>query len=127
METKEKIAAFATGCAGYPILELLWRGRTHWSMGLAGGLSLLLVYPLCQKKNSRLFCCKAAAVITAVELVFGLIFNIILRKNVWDYSKLRFNLWGQVCLPYFLLWVLLAFPVRAICRGLRWVCKEASW
>lgn len=125
MIIKEKILAFATGFAGYPLLEMLWRGRTHWSMALAGGLSLLFVYPICIKKDTRFFCCKAAAVITLVELVFGIVFNIILRKNVWDYSKLRFNLWGQICLPYCLLWLLLAFPIRRICCGLQKICRRS--
>lgn len=124
MNGKERCAAFAVGSAGYPLLELLWRGRTHWSMALAGGLSLLLIYPLSAGRKRRFYCCKAAAVITAVELLFGIVFNIILRKNVWDYSKMRGNLWGQICLPYCLLWVLLALPIRWICCGLRRICKE---
>ena len=127
MEKREKIAAFATGFAGYPLLEMLWRGRTHWSMALAGGLSLLFAYPICTKKSGRMVCCKIAGIITAIELVFGIIFNIILRKNVWDYSGMRFNLWGRICLPYCLLWLLLAFPVKALCCGLKKLCKEASW
>ena len=28
------------GAAGYPLAELCWRGRTHWSMALLGGLCL---------------------------------------------------------------------------------------
>ena len=30
-------AVFALGAAGYAALELLWRGRTHWTMALTGG------------------------------------------------------------------------------------------
>lgn len=124
MKRKEKIAAFATGFTGYPLMELLWRGRTHWSMALAGGLALLCLYPICTKKGCRMICCKTAAVITTIELVFGIIFNIILRKNVWDYSKVRFNLWGQICLPYCLLWLLLGHPIRLVCCGLQKLCKR---
>jgi hypothetical protein len=124
MKKSEKIAAFTAGFTGYPLLELLWRGRTHWSMALAGGLALLLLFPICTKKGVRLICCKTAAVITAIELVFGILFNIILRKNVWDYSKMQFNLWGQICLPYCLLWLLLGYPIRLICCGLRRLCRN---
>ena len=46
--------------------------------------------------------------ITAVEFVFGVIFNIILKKNVWDYSKMPMNIIGQICMPYSCLWVLLS-------------------
>ena len=46
--------------------------------------------------------------ITAVEFVFGVIFNLILKKNVWDYSKMPLNVIGQICAPYSCLWVLLS-------------------
>ncbi len=115
MNRREKWASFLTGFLGYPTLELFWRGRTHWSMALAGGLSMLLLYPARKKRH---FCLRAAAVITGVELVFGCIFNLLLKKNVWDYSRKRGNLWGQICLPYCLLWFLLGVPVRGLCNAL---------
>ena len=31
---------FWIGAAGYPLIELWWRGRTHPSMALAGGLAM---------------------------------------------------------------------------------------
>ena len=34
-------AVFALGAAGYATLELLWRGRTHWTMALTGGAVLV--------------------------------------------------------------------------------------
>lgn len=46
--------------------------------------------------------------VTAVEFIFGVVFNIILKKNVWDYSKMPMNIGGQVCFPYSCLWVLLS-------------------
>lgn len=123
MKKCEKLGAFTAGFAGYPLLELLWRGRTHWSMALAGGLAGVLLYPICTRRHARLVCCKTAAVITAIELVFGIIFNVILRKNVWDYSHKRWNLWGQICLPYCMLWFLLGIPIRLLCSGLKRVCR----
>ncbi len=120
MRKIEKWMSFTAGFAGYPALELLWRGRTHWSMALAGGLAMLLLYPARSKKH---FCLRAAAVITALELLFGIIFNLILKKKVWDYSKSRWNLWGQICLPYCILWFLLGIPIRALCKGLHRICK----
>ena len=123
MKNSEKIAAFTTGFAGYPLLELLWRGRTHPSMALAGGLAGLLLYPVCCKRGAKRVCLKTAAIITAIELIFGIVFNLILRKNVWDYSQKRWNLWGQICLPYCLLWFLLGIPLRPVCRLLKRVCR----
>ena len=46
--------------------------------------------------------------VTAVEFIFGVVFNIILKKNVWDYSKMPMNIVGQICMPYSCLWVLLS-------------------
>lgn len=108
---KIKFIEFTFGALGYGILELLWRGRTHWSMLLAGGLSFLGLGKVSKKtKNSGLLkvALLGSAVITSIELIFGIIFNIIFKKNVWDYSKLPFNLGGQVCARYSILWGILS-------------------
>ena len=49
-----------------------------------------------------------SAVVTSVEFVFGIIFNVILKKNVWDYSKLPLNIGGQICAVYSFIWMLLS-------------------
>lgn len=46
--------------------------------------------------------------VTGIEFIFGVVFNIILKKNVWDYSKMPMNIGGQICMPYSCLWVLLS-------------------
>ena len=102
---------FVIGGVGYAALELLWRGRTHWSMMLAGGLCFVLFSLIAEKLVSRSIVFKAALCaigVTAVELIFGVIFNIILKMRVWDYSHLPFNLFGQICPLYTLLWAGLA-------------------
>lgn len=42
--------------------------------------------------------------VTAIELVFGLIFNVWLGMNVWDYSNQPFNILGQICPIFSLIW-----------------------
>ena len=123
MKESEKIVSFAAGFAGYPLLEWLWRGHTHWSMAWAGGFALLALYP-CAKSKTLRFCLRAALVITAIELLFGILFNLILKANVWDYSKLRGNLWGQICLPFTCLWFLLGIPIRLLCKMIGKLCKD---
>ncbi len=111
---KTKLIEFSFGAIGYGILELLWRGRTHWSMLIAGGLSFLGLGKVSKKtKNAGLLkiAILGSAVITAIELIFGIIFNVILKKNVWDYSKLPFNLGGQICARYSILWGLLSIII----------------
>lgn len=49
-----------------------------------------------------------SALITGIEYIFGVIFNIILKKNVWDYSRMPFNISGQVCILYSFFWMLLS-------------------
>ncbi len=69
----EKSALFCLGALGYGCIELAWRGRTHWTMLLAGGLCMLALWAL----NERLGrwpllarCAAGALVITGVELAF---------------------------------------------------------
>ena len=49
-----------------------------------------------------------SAFITSIEFIFGIVFNIILKKNVWDYSKMPFNLCGQICLVYSAIWTVIS-------------------
>ena len=99
----------------YGILEILWRGYTHWSMIL---LAALLCIPL-DIANERMPWALPLWVqsvvgglcITGAELAAGLIFNIWLGLGIWDYSGLWGNLWGQICPRFAALWCLLAAPV----------------
>ena len=46
--------------------------------------------------------------ITDLEFITGIIVNLILHLNVWDYSNLPFNLLGQICLPFCIIWFFLS-------------------
>ena len=37
-------AIFLLGALGYGAVETLWRGGTHWTMLLTGGVCFLLIY-----------------------------------------------------------------------------------
>ncbi len=104
---------FGIGAVGYCFLELLWRGFTHPSMALAGGLSFLLISVIQHKMKRLKFiyrCVLSGLSITAVELVFGLIFNVWLGMFVWDYSLMPLNFLGQICFLYAVLWCFLSAP-----------------
>lgn len=107
------LLAFFLGGTLYVLLELLWRGRSHVSMFCVGGLALLLLHGLFLRFALPLFaqCLVGGLVITAIEFVAGAIVNVHLKLNVWDYSKMPLNLYGQVCLPFSLLWCLLTLPI----------------
>ena len=107
----KKYAVFFIICGlGYAIIELLWRGRTHWSMMLAGGICFILFSVIAEKLRGQRLLYKAilcALAVTAVEFIFGIVFNIILRMQVWDYSGVPLNFLGQICLLYTVIWGIL--------------------
>ncbi len=110
---------FLTGSCAYPTLEMIWRGRTHYSMAIAGGVCLTLINRICcgrlAHKGLSLRCLAGAGIITGVELCTGLVVNDLLGFGVWDYSHMPLNIMGQVCLPYSVLWFGLTLPAMALC------------
>ena len=101
-----KTLLFLFGGSAYVLLELLFRGRSHYSMFLAGGTCLLLVGHLnrVKPKLPPLFRALAGAgIITAVELLTGLLANRDYR--VWDYRDVPLNYRGQICAGFSLLWI----------------------
>lgn len=105
---------FLAGGIAYLVLELLWRRRTHWSMAIIGGAAFLLLFHVFTAIGPGFIVLKAllgSLLITSVEFIGGAIVNVALKWNVWDYSSRRYNLYGQICLEYSLLWALLSVPV----------------
>jgi uncharacterized membrane protein len=47
-------------------------------------------------------------IITVLEFITGYVVNIKLGLNVWSYYDMPYNIMGQVCLPYTLLWFVLS-------------------
>lgn len=117
---KKNSMIFVTGSILYPLLELLWRGYTHSSMALAGGVCLVLIDRICgeklQKKSLAAKCAAGSLIITFVEFCTGILVNRILHLRVWDYSNMPLNILGQICLPFSLIWFVLTIPALWICR-----------
>lgn len=122
---------FLWGLGGslYYTLEILLRGFSHWTMFLLGGFCLLFFAmqgkwihwhdPLwIQVLRCTLF-------VTAGEFITGMIVNKWLHWNVWDYSDQPFQLFGQICIPFTILF-------SGLCLGgillsgyiLHWLYKE---
>ena len=115
MNFLRKSALFALGGGAYVGLELLFRGRSHGSMFLAGGSSLVLIGQLNHTEPKLSFPLRAVAgagIITMVELAAGLLFNRDYR--VWDYRDQPGNYMGQICPLFSLLWIALAALVLLI-------------
>ena len=122
MKLWKNAVLFYIGGMVYVLLELLWRRWSHGSMFLVGGCCFLLIGMLSQMQPEMPGVMQAvlgACMVTAVELVSGLIINRALDLGVWDYSGLPYNLWGQVCMSYFFLWILVSFLALELHRLLR--------
>ncbi len=117
-------ALFMTGGALYFIFETLWRGYSHWTMFVLGGLCFVLVGGLNEFLPWEMPLLKqmliGGLIITVGELLTGIVVNLWLGWNVWDYTLLPGNLWGQICPQYSLLWVLLSGPIIILDDILRW-------
>ena len=102
---------FVCGGLAYNLVEVLWRGYSHWTMFFAGGLSVLFLFFISQRFASRPLwfkCLLGTAAITTIEFVFGYVFNIILGWHVWDYTALPFNFLGQISLLFSAMWYILS-------------------
>lgn len=120
---------FGIGAVGYGTIEILWRGRTHPSMILAGGISFFVFSFIGSKwKDFPLLyrCIAGSAFVTATELIFGLIFNVLLGQAVWDYSRIPFNFMGQICLLYSVLWGFLCVPFIPLAERIKSSLKGAK-
>lgn len=108
------LVLFMVGALGYGGIEVLFRGYTHWTMLLAGGLCLLGLQTLDHWLFRLPLLMRSAAgalFITGVELCFGLVCNRCLHWGVWDYSAYWGNLWGQICPLFTFFWFLLCIPI----------------
>lgn len=113
----------------YYLIEVMWRGYSHWTMFIVGGLCGYVVGLINEIFSWEIALWKqvliGASAVTAIEFVSGCIINLWLGWNVWDYSNLPFNLLGQVCLYFFFLWMPLVLLWIFVDDYLRyWLFKE---
>ena len=97
---------FYTGGATYLTLELLYRGRSHGSMFLAGGVCFLLIGHLNRVEPRLPLPLRAlvgAGIVTMVELGAGMAVN--RSYQVWDYRDQPGNFMGQICPVFSALWI----------------------
>ena len=125
----KEIILWLIGGLLYMGIELMWRGYSHWTMFVLGGICFVLLgrinelipwdMPLWQQMLI------GTAIITGLEFVTGCIVNLWLGWNVWDYSNVPLNVFGQICLPYILLWAPISLAGIILDDYLRyWLFKE---
>ncbi|MEH2960059.1 hypothetical protein [Candidatus Merdisoma sp. JLR.KK006] len=110
--------------------ELAWRGHSHWTMFVLGGICFVLigaineVIPWCMPIWKQTLI--GTVLITSMEFLTGCIVNLWLGWGIWDYSEFPINVLGQICLLYILLWVPVALAAIVLDDWLRfWMFREA--
>ena len=115
---------FFIGATIYVVIEKLYRGYSHWTMFLLGGICFIAlglineVIPWDMPLLLQMFI--GGAIITVLELITGCVVNLWLGWNVWDYSELPFNLWGQISLFSSIVWVGLSLVGIVLDDTIRW-------
>ena len=96
----------------YVLIELAWRGYSHISMFILGALCFVLLGGINEFLPWELgFVWQmliGAGIVTILDLIVGIVVNVWLGLEVWDYSNLPFNFMGQICLPFSFAWTLLS-------------------
>lgn len=120
---KAAILALIGGTA-YVVIELLWRGHTHWTMAVLGGVLFLLLGGLNEwlpwEMPLQIQCLIGAGMVTAAEFLTGLILNVWLDLDIWDYSGIPGNILGQICPQFTLAWMGLSLAAILLDDWLRY-------
>ena len=116
---------FLIGGFIYVAIELGFRGHSHWTMFLLGGLCFILIGGLNNYISWEMSIIKqgiiGALIITSLEFIFGLVLNLYLNLGIWNYSNMPFNILGQICLPFSIAWFFLSLVAIFIDDWLRYV------
>lgn len=96
----------------YWTIEILYRGYSHYSMYILGGVCFISCGLINEKFSWEMPLWKQMGIstimITTLEFIVGIIVNIIFKMNIWDYSNMPFNVLGQICLPFSIIWFFLS-------------------
>ena len=114
---KEFLILFGVGAFLYGGIEVAFRGYTHWSMFLTGGIlfyTLYLIFGYVGKGRILLKCLMGCVIITTGEFLVGCIVNLTFGMNVWDYSDQVLNVFGQICLIFSLGWFFISIPASLL-------------
>ena len=106
----------------YCMIEILFRGWSHWSMFVLAGF--LGVFCIDSINNTLSFDCDyivqiiiSTILCTIGEGISGIILNVWLQLNVWDYSKMTFGtfFFGQCNVLFCFAWMLIISIIIFYC------------
>ena len=102
-----EITVFILGGMAYGLMEVLFRGHTHWSMVITGGACVLTLYLIMDWTMNLPLVVAAlagAGIITFYEFCVGMLVNVSFGWHVWDYLSMPGNILGQICPLFTGLW-----------------------
>lgn len=112
------------GAMIYVFLECIWRGWSHWSMGLLGGICFIAIGLINEYLSwdtpLLLQMIIGGIIITILEFLTGCIVNLWLGWNIWSYANLPYNLLGQISLYSSIGWVGLSLVAIVLDDFIRW-------
>ena len=123
---------FVTSGLIYIMLELLWRGRTHWTMFLCAGLCGLVMANINNNwlefdTDFRIQVFVSALMCSTFEFFFGIIFNG--DFSIWDYR----GMWGtihalgdQVNVIFFGIWIIISVFGLPLLDWIQWKLEVAE-
>lgn len=112
MNFEKYLLLFCVGSLGYGLIEISFRGFTHWSMIITGGSAFLCLYIINKSFEHTSIYKKAligAFIITTLELTVGLVVNKTFNLGVWDYTNTPFNFLGIISLPFCICWYMISY------------------
>ena len=100
----EIVFLIAAGGSTYYLIEIWFRGFSHWTMFVLGGVALTF----CSFQGEVMHwsepmwiqIIRAVLFLTSLEFMTGIICNKWLKIGIWDYRDQPFQLCGQICLPF---------------------------
>lgn len=115
---------FWFGGTFYITLEVLWRGYSHWTMGVLAGLifiSIGLLNEIWSWDTSIIIQILVGTIIATIgEFITGCIVNLWFKWDVWDYSDMWGNIFGQICPAFIALWIPISLLSIVIDDVIRW-------
>lgn len=90
-------------------IELAFRGYSHWTMFILGGICFVIlglinqVIPWDVPLYQQILI--GDVIVTVLEFITGCIVNIWLGWGIWDYSHLPGNVMGQICPLFCVIWL----------------------
>jgi uncharacterized membrane protein len=131
MKNIEKyIFIFLFGGLGYGLLEIIFRGFTHWSMIITGGSALLVLYLINSAIPGTPIILKAligAFAITIIEFTVGIIVNKVFSFGVWDYTGSFGNVLGIITPIFSLCWFGISLIVNIIFKNMQKITRTQKY